>query len=89
MRLQAQPADDFTGLPKGEFDTIVLRPVIKTAGLLSESRRTEIWLSADDARVLVQVQSQLPVGTITLKLTQMTGVRSPTLRLAAGEQAAR
>jgi hypothetical protein len=75
-------------VPAGEFDTIVLRPVIKTAGLLSESRRTEIWLSADDARVLVQVQSQLPVGTITLKLTQMSGVRNRALLRAAEEVAA-
>jgi hypothetical protein len=77
-------------VPAGEFDTIVLRPVIKTAGLLSEARRTEIWLSADDARVLVQVQSQLPVGTITLKLTGMSGLRNPALlRVADEEQAAR
>jgi len=63
-------------VPAGEFDTIVLRPVIKTPGLLSEARRTELWLTADDARLLVQVQSHLPVGTITLKLTEMSGVPS-------------
>ncbi|HYD52477.1 MAG TPA: DUF3108 domain-containing protein [Gemmatimonadaceae bacterium] len=76
-------------VPAGEFDTIVLRPVIKTTGLLGEARRTELWLSADDARVLVQVQSHLPVGTITLKLTQMTGVRNRSLLRLAEEDAAR
>ena len=63
-------------VPAGEFDAVVLRPVIRTTGLLAESRRTELWITDDDARILVQVQSHLPVGTITLRLTEMSGVRS-------------
>jgi hypothetical protein len=70
-------------VPAGEFDAIVLRPVINTPGILSQARRTELWVSDDDARVLVQVQSHLPFGTITLKLSSMTrGTDVPTVRTA-------
>jgi hypothetical protein len=57
-------------VPAGEFDAIVLRPVIRTSGMLSQSRKTELWVTDDDSRILVQVQSHLPFGTITLKLKQ-------------------
>ena len=70
-------------VPAGEFDAIVLRPVINTPGILSQARRTELWVSDDDARVLVQVQSHLPFGTITLKLSSMTrGTDVPAVRTA-------
>jgi hypothetical protein len=68
-------------VPAGEFDTIVLRPVINTPGVLSQARRTEIWLTDDASRLLVQVQSHLPFGSITLKLSSITGVT--TMRAAA------
>ena len=70
-------------VPAGEFDTIVLRPVINTPGMLSQARRTELWLTDDDSRMLVQVQSHLPFGTITLKLTSARrGVTAPVVRTA-------
>lgn len=68
-------------VPAGEFDAIVLRPVINTTGMLSQSRRTELWVTDDESRLLVQVQSHLPFGTITMKLTSIEGVR--VLRTAA------
>jgi Protein of unknown function (DUF3108) len=56
--------------PAGTFDAIVIRPVIKTSGLLGESRRTEVWLSDDARRMVLQVRSELPVGAVTMVLRE-------------------
>jgi hypothetical protein len=55
-------------VPAGEFDAIVIQPIIKTKGLFSESARTELWLSDDERRVLVKMVSQLPFGSLSLHL---------------------
>ena len=52
----------------GTFDAIVIRPAIKTTGMLSEARRTEVWLSDDDRRLVLQVRSDLPFGSVTMEL---------------------
>lgn len=73
-------------VPAGTFDAVVLRPVINTPGVLSQARRTELWVTDDDARVLVQVQSHLPFGSITMKLTSMTrGTGGPRAARRAAE----
>jgi hypothetical protein len=59
-------------VPAGTFDAIVLRPVIKTSGMLSEARRTELWITDDASRLLVQIQSHLPFGTVTMRLRSIT-----------------
>lgn len=55
-------------VPAGTFDAVVVRPTIKTSGLLGESRKTEVWLSDDDLRLVLQVRSDLPFGSITMAL---------------------
>src|SRR5918993_6027847 len=35
-------------VPAGTFETIVIRPTIKSAGIFSENGRAEIWLTDDD-----------------------------------------
>ena len=62
-------------VPAGEFDAIVLQPVIKTRGLLSESARTEIWLSDDSRRMLLKMESHLKFGTLSLHLRSLQGTR--------------
>lgn len=57
-------------VPAGEFDALVLKPTIKSKGLFSESRDTEVWLSDDSARTIVRLKSKLPVGTLYLDLKQ-------------------
>ena len=55
-------------VPAGTFNTIVIRPIIKTRGVFSENGRAEVWLSDDSARVLVQIKSRLKFGSINLYL---------------------
>jgi hypothetical protein len=60
-------------VPAGEFDTIVLRPAVRTKGLLSESARTEVWLTDDPRRLLVKMETQLKFGTLSLHLRSTGG----------------
>jgi len=55
-------------VPAGTFDAIVLQPVIKTKGIFSENGRAEIWLSDDNRRMMLQLKSQLPFGSLNLYL---------------------
>lgn len=57
-------------VPAGEFDAIVLKPVIKSKGLFGENGQAEVWFSDDSARTLLKLKSKLPVGTLYLELKQ-------------------
>jgi hypothetical protein len=57
-------------VPAGEFDAIVIQPVIKTKGIFSESGRAEIWLSDDDRRLVLQMKADLSFGSINLYLRE-------------------
>lgn len=61
----------------GEFNTIVIRPVIRTRGLFSEGGEAEIHLSDDDRRLIVYMKSNLPlVGTLSLHLEEIVAPSS-------------
>ncbi len=55
-------------VPAGEFDCIVLQPIIKTKGIFSENGQAEIWLTDDARRIMVQMKSKLPFGSLNLYL---------------------
>lgn len=57
-------------VPAGEFDAIVLKPIIKSKGLFGENGQAEVWFSDDSARTLLKLKSKLPVGTLYLELKQ-------------------
>jgi hypothetical protein len=56
------------GVPAGEFDAIVVQPVIKTTGIFSENGHAEIWLSDDENRIMLQMKSGLSFGSLNLYL---------------------
>jgi len=56
------------GVPAGEFDAIVVQPVIKTSGIFSENGHAEIWLSDDENRIMLQMKSGLSFGSLNLYL---------------------
>ncbi len=43
----------------GEFDCIVVQPLIQTSGMFSEGGEAEIWLSDDDRRLMVYMKSNI------------------------------
>ena len=55
-------------VPAGTFDAIVIRPSIKTKGIFSENGQAEVWLSEDDARIMLQMKSKLSFGSLSLYL---------------------
>ena len=57
-------------VPAGEFNAIVLKPVIRSKGLFGENGQAEVWFSDDSARTLLKLKSKLPVGTLYLELKQ-------------------
>lgn len=55
-------------VPAGEFDAIVLQPIIKTRGIFSEEGEAQVWLSDDPSRIMLQMKSKLKIGSINLYL---------------------
>lgn len=67
-------------VPAGEFDAIVIQPLIKSKGIFSEGGEAQVWLSDDDRHIILQMKSKvphLPVGSLNLFLTSY---RAPTSR---------
>jgi hypothetical protein len=58
-------------VPAGTFDAIMLRPEITTSGIFSQNGRAELWLSDDSTRTVLQLNSQLPFGSINLYLKRI------------------
>lgn len=55
-------------VPAGTFNAIVIQPIIKTRGIFSEGGQAEVWLSDDSRRMLLQVKTRLPFGSLNLYL---------------------
>ena len=64
-------------VPAGEFDAIVLQPIIKTKGIFSEGGRAEVWLSDDSNRIMLQMKSKLPFGSLNLYLKSYSRSAAP------------
>jgi len=59
-------------VPAGKFMCVVLRPTIKTTGIFGEGGHAEIWISDDDRRLIVQMKSGLPFGSLNMYLRSFT-----------------
>jgi len=55
-------------VPAGEFNAIVVKPIIKSKGLFSENGDAEIWFSDDSTRTVLRLKSKLAFGTLYLEL---------------------
>ena len=55
-------------VPAGKYRTIVIQPVIKSKGIFSEKGHAEMWLTDDSRRLLVQMKSDLSIGSLNLYL---------------------
>ena len=63
-------------VPAGEFDAIVVQPVIKTKGIFAENGHAEVWLSDDTNRIMLQMKSGLSFGSLNLYLTSYRPARA-------------
>jgi hypothetical protein len=48
-------------VPIGNFDTIVVRPVIRASGLFAEGGEAELYFTDDDRHILIQMRSRVPI----------------------------
>ena len=56
-------------VPAGEFDAVVLQPKIKAKGIFAETANAEVWISDDEARMMLQMKTKLPnVGGVLFQL---------------------
>ena len=55
-------------VPAGTYETIVIQPVIKSKGIFSEKGHAEMWLTDDSRRLLVQMKTDLSIGSLSLYL---------------------
>jgi hypothetical protein len=58
-------------VPAGSFDAIVVRPTIKTTGIFSEGGRAEVWFADDSTRRMLQMNSRLSFGSLSLHLRRV------------------
>lgn len=57
--------------PIGELDTIVVRPTITVGGMFKPMGEILIWLTDDDRKFLVRLESKIKIGTIVAKLKSL------------------
>jgi hypothetical protein len=55
-------------VPAGTYQTVVIQPIIKSKGIFSEKGHAQMWLTDDPRRLLVQMKSDLSIGSINLYL---------------------
>ncbi len=61
----------------GEFDCVVVEPVIRASGLFKHKGRLLVWLTDDERKIPVQMKSKIIIGYITAELREMKGVKKP------------
>ncbi len=62
---------DTVTVPAGRFPSILLKPQIKTTGIFGQNGHAELWLADDSTRMIVQLNTSLRVGSISLRLSQI------------------
>ena len=63
-------------VPAGTFNTIVVQPVIQTSGLFGDGGRAEVYFSDDDRRLMVMMNSRMPIiRSLSLHLTDVRYAR--------------
>lgn len=59
-------------VPAGTFQTIVVRPIIRTSGLFGEGGEAEVYFTDDHRRIMVMMRARMPIlRSITLHLTDV------------------
>lgn len=61
----------------GTFRTLVLEPVMEEGGLFKASGRILVWITDDERKIPVQVDAEIPIGSITSELTEYKGIKGP------------
>ena len=63
-------------VPAGEFDAVVLQPKIKAKGIFSEQSNAEVWIADDKSRMMLQMRTRLPFGSVLFQLRSREVLRT-------------
>jgi hypothetical protein len=55
-------------IPAGEFDTIVIKPILQSEGIFLKKGDVFIWLTDDERKIPVKLQSKVKIGSIEARL---------------------
>lgn len=61
----------------GTFRTIVVEPLVKEGGLFKAEGRIVIWLTDDERKIPVRVNTKVIIGSIDTELRQYSGLIGP------------
>ncbi|MBI5050867.1 MAG: DUF3108 domain-containing protein [Nitrospirae bacterium] len=56
--------------PAGEFNTIVIKPIMQSEGIFMKKGEIYIWLTDDEKKVPVMMRSKVKIGSITAELVE-------------------
>ena len=57
---------------KSKIDTVIVKPIIKSEGLFQKKGDILIWLTDDENKVPVKIETEVPVGKVVAKLKDMS-----------------
>ncbi len=61
----------------GTFKTVVVEPLVKEGGLFKSEGRIVIWLTDDERKIPVRVNTKVVVGSIDVELREYSGLTGP------------
>jgi hypothetical protein len=61
--------------PAGEFDTIVVKPILQSEGIFLRKGDIYIWLTDDEEKIPVMMKSKVKVGSFVARLVEITDVK--------------
>ncbi len=61
---------EYIKVPAGNFDTIIIKPLLSSEGIFSKKGEMHIWLTNDEKRIPVMVKSKIKIGNFVAKLVE-------------------
>lgn len=63
--------DKVVMLDKKELDAVVVKPRLKSEGLFENKGDISVWLSDDDMKIPLKVETEVPIGKVTAELKSL------------------
>ncbi len=61
----------------GTFNTVVIEPLVKEGGLIKTEGRIVVWLTDDERKLPIRVNTKVVIGSIDTELKEYSGTRGP------------
>jgi Protein of unknown function (DUF3108) len=56
---------------KGEVDAVVVKPVLKSEGIFQHKGDILVWLTDDEKKIPLKVETKVPIGTVRVELKRL------------------